>query len=390
MIGYRVHIALLADLSGDLCLTGRGMMASFLSVVERRKQDLFEVGLNVQVTIDDYGGDPLQALAMAQERQGEGAVAIVGPCDSLAVYSLLKGAATIECAVVSPLATATALSSLGASNFFRMTSPDRSRADILVRSVTELFPGRTVFVWAYRDSQWSYSERLKADLIGTLERRGIAWQLDDFSLEEYPSRRPSAKEPLICCGPSIKIVHMIKKLRHAGLRSQIFTFGSNRNLLTPSMRNCITVADVDPEDTNLAIRQEMERVLAGKPAGLSVSVSSLNCAAVLSNLLCRRADQIRMAPVSKVRELIISDLRSSPQDGLLGRFAFSVEGEMIGPEQLAVLQVDRTLGVMRFKHLRLKRKRMAFPRITWSRLILWLLGFLSGIVALIQLVRWIL
>lgn len=389
MTAARFSIALLADLSADLCATGRGMRDSFLSVIERRRPELLAAGLAPQVTVDDYVGNASQALGKARERYQAGAAVIVGPCDSVAVHSLLTAEDIADCAVVSPLATGTALTSLGAQNFFRMTSPDRSRAEILVRSVVELYPGKTIFVYASKDCYWSYSQLLKNDLLAVLERRGISWQASDFVDSEPPSKLPSAKEPIVCCGPSVKVVRLIGKLRHSGVRSQVFTFGSNANLLTACMGNAVTVADVDPEDTNLAVRQEIERAAAEGTLGAGVSVSSLNCAAVLVNLLLRTAEQTRGAEVGELRKLIISDLRSWPQEGLLGRFAFSSDGEMIGPEQLAVLQVSRGLGNLRFRHLGSKRRKRVFPRISWQKLLLWLFGCLSAMVAAIQLIIWL-
>lgn len=356
----RIKIGVLAPLMGRSAQMGLGLVDSVSFILERRKSDLNARGVEIELVTKDDRGDPNRSLRLAKEFDSEDVICVIGPCDSLCAYEILSSQ---ECAspIISPLATATPLTSLGAKNFFRITTPDYVRAETLVRLAAKRYPNKSFWVYSFFDDDKSYSQYLKSDVIKALDKYRCAWHMEEFAPQSTPQRVPSRNEPAIFCSPSTEITRVIPRLKGRGFRSTIFTFGSNSNLLRPELVGTTVVADLDRNDTNEAVREEIERFKTTYDATDDPSISAMNCITLIINYLIGQDESVITANVSDARNLLIEALKTTHQRGLFGPITFTETGELIGLEHLSVLQVSSSRGRISFRHLSSRDRQVAGP-----------------------------
>jgi ABC-type branched-subunit amino acid transport system substrate-binding protein len=346
----KIKIGVLSPLEGRSAQMGVGLVDSVSFVLERRKSDLNTRGIEIELVVKDDRGDPKLSLMLAKEFDDEDVICVIGPCDSSCAYEILDSQECVS-PIISPLATATTLASLGAANFFRITTPDYVRAETLVRLAAKKYPNKCFSVYSFFDNEKSYSQYLKSDVIKALDKYRCTWHMEEFSAHTIPQRIPSHNEPAIFCSPSTEIVRIIPKLKERGFRSSIFTFGSNSNLLKSELVGTTVVADLDRNDTNEAVREEIERFKTTYDATDDPSISAMNCITLIINYLIGQDDSMITGNISEARNLMITALKTTHQRGLFGPITFTDTGELIGSEHLSVLQIASSRGYISFKHL---------------------------------------
>lgn len=346
----KIKIGVLSPLEGRSAQMGIGLVDSVSFVLERRKSDLNARGIEIELVIKDDRGEPKRSLKLAKEFDNEDVICVIGPCDSSCAYEILDSR---ECGspIISPLATATTLTSLGATNFFRITTPDYVRAETLVRLAAKKYPNKCFWVYSFFDNEKSYAQYLKSDVIKALDKYRCTWHMEEFNAHTIPQRIPNRNEPTIFCSPSTEVARVISKLKERGFGSPIFTFGSNSNLLKSELVGTTVVADLDRNDTNEAVREEIERFKTTYDATDDPSISAMNCMTLIINYLIGQDDSIIIGNVSEARNLLITALKTTHQRGLFGPITFTDTGELIGSEHLSVLQVSSSRGYLSFKHL---------------------------------------
>jgi ABC-type branched-subunit amino acid transport system substrate-binding protein len=383
----RIKIGIIGGISGPTLKMGIGFRDSILFIFERMRAEMSEAGIEIDAIVKDDIGNPVRSLSVAQECYEDGCVTILGPCDSACMYEILKLKEIQDCPIITPLATATILGKISAPNFFRMTTPDERRSEMLVGYVNHLYPKQCIHVYAFIDTPHSYSQMLKQDVTRALEKLNCQWYAEDFTTTYDVKRIPKKNEPIILCSPSTEAANLVAKFREKEkLRSQIFTFGSNSNLLAKSLINTIVVADLDRLDTNIDIKNEINRFVSSTKSKGDPSLSTLNCAAMIVNLLVRRAQNVVQADGPSIRKLILDDLRSKPQSGILGMFSFTDKGEMIGPEHLSVLKVASRFRGYSFIHVSPREKPHVQSPISIKQIAKdagWILGIIAAIIAII-------
>jgi ABC-type branched-subunit amino acid transport system substrate-binding protein len=100
---------------------GIGVADSVSFILERRKGSLLTRGIDLELFVLDDEGDTKKSLSLAQQAIQQDIVCVIGPCDSASTYEILNSKSCSSCAFISPLATASILTRLGAPNFFRLT-----------------------------------------------------------------------------------------------------------------------------------------------------------------------------------------------------------------------------------------------------------------------------
>jgi len=353
----QIKVGIVAPLEGRSAKMGAGLVDSARFILERRTGDLNARDIEIELVIKNDLSDPKRSLSLARELDKDDVICTIGPCDSLCAYEVLS-VNDSHSPMITPLATATVLTRLGSSNFFRMTTPDNVRAEVLVRLAAKRFPNKCVQVYSFVDSPKGYSQQLKSDVIMALEKYQCMWRIEEFDAASFPARIPSGNEPAIFCSPSAETTKVIPILQDRGFRSQIFTFGSNSNLLSPNLVGTIVVADLDRSDTNATVREEIERFKTTYVSTDDPSISTMNCMSVIINYLLFQDDTIIRGTTDQARNLLITALRTTHQRGLFGPIAFTETGEMIGSElQLSVLRIAASKKLIQFSHLPSSEKR---------------------------------
>lgn len=345
-----LKLGVIAALTGRSAKMGIGVVDSLRFVLRRKEGQLFSKGLRLDLVVRNDKGDPLLSLQSFRELTREGVFAVVGPCDSACVRSILSEEHAAEVPMITPLATATVLTELGASRFFRVTTPDGIRADMLVRLLRRMHPQRCVFVIAVNDSPFSYSRQLRFDVVKSLDDHGLRWHLEELNSSSLEFQLPEDEQPVVICGPSEDVARIVVNLRRRGSQAPIFAFGSNSNLLLPELSGTIVVADLDREDTNAQVREEIEHFREARISNGDPSLAAMNCMTLLVDALLQGNGFYDM-DLNAIRQSVTNVLRHGPLKGLFGPVAFTDKGEMIGWEHVSVLKISTVQGELAFRSL---------------------------------------
>ena len=350
----KFRLAVLAPMTGTSSGMGIGFYDSVTFIVGRKSPELIANGLEIELLLRDYKSDPLVALNTAVEcAQFNDVIALLGPCDSSCAYEILQNIQNVapDIPLLTPLATASHLTTHGAKNLFRFTTPDYQRAQRLVQYLCTTYPRVSLYLWTLADHQWGYSQGLKRDVIKELLTMHRPYKEEDFSTTALPNELPENNEPVICCSPSADIVRVARFLRCNGVRSQVFSFGSNTNLLVPELKGAVSVADLDRDDTDVKVTELLSGFQTTYRSDSDPSLATMNCISILTSLLIRRIQDVHDAEISAVRTLILDELRSKPQEGVFRNYSFEPNGEMIGHEQICTLIVRKRRFRYFFDHV---------------------------------------
>ena len=381
----QLRIGVVATLSGPNDKLGRGVLrsAEFSAAAYRRRHPQSPIE-PVVVPADDYGSvqGALQAVRQCIE---DGCSAIIGPADSDSMYEVLHAFKTPEIPIVSTIATATDLVGADNSNFFRCTTPDVERCEILLNNLLRLHPVNALKIYARAGTPQSYGQAAKRDLLTVCKKLGIEADAHDFSSGKIEVELPAKKEPFVIAAPSSDGVRLLEHFRLRNRLGQAYSFGSSTNWLTPVARGTIVVCDLDRDDPNLRIRDDLDEFFALNSEEQDPSLTTKNAVYVLcstSELLIQDA----VAPLDHVPPgMLVETLRSGSIRGLFGQLSFSDRGEMLGYEQISLLRVVKRNGGMSFAPLQRNEKPVLYDRKRASR-VLWgafvFIGTLASIVGL--------
>jgi len=384
----KIKIGIIASTTGSNSKAGKGMLESAKYMIDRKCGWLEKKGLSIELVSKDDSSDPFSALSKAQELVDEDCIAIIGPTDSLSLSEILKSGVCENIPVFSTIASASFLSKSGADNFFRFTTPDFIRAEILVRYVRRLYPSSIVYVAALEGSEFSYGQQLKKDVINALEKYNIKWTSFDYVGDGSGFKVPANSEPIIACGPSASVVSLARKSRLERVRSQFFVFGSNSNLLDDSLVNTIVVCDLDREDANPIARDEIDHFSAKYSETSDPDLSTMNAISTLCNVLSENSNSIASAELPLKRFQLLNILKSGVHKALLGQISFSESGEMAGYENISVLRVAKQKSKYMFFPVYREERALLQDNGWWKDkiiLILTIVGSIASIASLIYI-----
>jgi ABC-type branched-subunit amino acid transport system substrate-binding protein len=383
-----VKIGIIASTTGQNFKAGKGMLDSARYMIERKYGWLEKKGILVELVVKDDNSDPLTALNRAQELVNEDCIAILGPTDSLSLREILISGICENIPVFSTIASATFLSKLGVDNFFRFTTPDFIRAEILVRYVRRLYPLVPVFIGALEGTEHSYGQQLKKDVINALEKYNMKWTSFDFVNDGSGFKSPVSNEPVIACGPSASIKVLASQMRIEKVRSQFFAFGSNSNLLDESLVNAIVVCDLDREDANPIARDEIDHFSAKYAETSDPDLSTMNAISTLCNVLAENSESITSAELPLKRFQLLNLLKSGVHKALLGQISFSESGEMAGYENISVLKVSKFKSKYMFCPVEREERPLLQENDWWKNKVIQAIGIIGSTCSIISLIVW--
>lgn len=383
----RLRIGIITSLTGVRSQVGSGHRDSLQFVHNRRHSEFDKLGYELELLIKDDRSDKDSGVELARECLQAGCCAIFGPPDTESMYKILNSTDVCNIPIICTLATASILSHVGSNGLLRVTTPDHVRADMLVRHVRNLYPGKFVYVYTLADSRFSYSQQIKNDVALALEKYVMQWKSEDFD-ESYSLKSfPDHSSPVIICAPSRYVANLASVLRKNKIRSQVFTFGSNTNLLTASLNNCITVCDLDREDGNPVARDEMEHFSRIYREPTEPSLSTMNGYHLLLNVIKHNIDRLRpLSNITQMRLELLNHMKAKAHEGLLGPISFTQNGEMAGNEHISVLRVVSERGKMFFSKLKRTERPLVYQKTWTTKQILLLLSIVGSVASIVSLI----
>ncbi|MDO6746527.1 ABC transporter substrate-binding protein [Gilvimarinus sp. 1_MG-2023] len=382
----QVKIGIIASKSGANAKAGRGMLDSAQYMIDRKAGWLEKKGIFLELVVKDDSSLASTAVEKAKELVAEDCLVIIGPTDSLAMREILESEVCSNIAVFSTISSATFLSNNGHKNFFRFTTPDSIRAEILVRYVKRIYPGSLVYVAAQEGHELSYGQQLKKDVINSLEKYSVKWTHFDFNNDSEPKGMPSENEPTIACGPSASVKELAKIYRDRGIRSQFFAFGSNTNLLDDVLINTIVVCDLDREDVNPIARDEIDHFQAIFRDTADPDLSTMNAVVTFCNVLYENQDSVLVPELPARRYQLLNTLNSGVHKALLGSISFSDTGEMAGYENISVLKVSKLKGKYYFSQIDREEKPLLQDSKWWKNNMVLAISIIGSIASIGSLV----
>ena len=387
----RIKIGIIASLTGRNSKAGKGMLDSASYMIEKKCGKLEKKGISIELVVKDDSSDSSSSVSKAKELVEEDCLAIFGPTDSHTFRKILNSGVCENIPVFSTIASATYLSKLEVENFFRFTTPDFIRAEILVRSVRRLYPNSLVHVGALEGAELSYGQQLKKDVINALEKYNIKWVSFDYDGDGDGGnfKEQSNDEPIIACGPSASIVSLALKVREKYKRSQFFAFGSNTNLLHDSLIHTIVVCDLDREDTNPIARDEIDHFSAQYSENSDPDLSTMNAISTLCNVLAENSKTIASSELPSARFNLLNILKTGAHKALIGQVSFTESGEMAGYENILLMRVAKKKGKYMFSPLDREEKALLQDKRWWkdkAKKVLTIVGSIASIMALMWVI----
>lgn len=344
-ISRTCKIGVICSLSGKYQGTGQGYLESVRFAIEKLTiENGNQNPITYELVVKNDNSVTGQAADLYQQCVDEGCLCVLGPNDSAIAHEILLQSPNATVPLFLPLASSSFLSGVNNSIFFRTTSSDYHRCKILTDVICEEYKGKKIHIYAYAGSVYSYAQGLKNDIIRVLENRGMEYSVEDFDEVSLPSKLPPKKTPVIVCAISKHAVMLARHLRENRVFNQIYTFGSNTNLLHTSLLNSIVVCDLDRNDTNMYVRNIL-RDFHNRYNEKNPSLSTINIIYVIHDYLKKKNfDSTQTLDFN-------NELKKNTYEGLLGDCSFSREGEYIGKEQLSTLIIRRKKRQFQFSIL---------------------------------------
>lgn len=376
-----LKIGVVTTLSGAKEHIGRGILASVR--FGWRKASGGEVPFEI-VAADDRGG-AYDAIAATQHCMDEGCSLIIGPADSDSMHAVLQEDRFRSVPILVTLATSTDLANQNARNFFRLTTPNRTRAELLLLQIAKMYPGATVEVYVSEGSEQSYSQSLKRDVVSVAHELGISIRVHDFSSGRVRCAKPPRAAPILICAASATAVILLAHFRSKGCTNQAFSFGSNTNFLTEVAVGTVVACDLDRNDANPKIKGWLEEFDAHYPDEKDPSLPSMNAGFVAHQLVARHG--IPQGDITRYREELLTLLHSETFDGLLGPMRFSPKGELLGFEQITLSRISRIKRGFGFVAIRAAERPLKSKQWTTLQIasaIISVIGAITGVVGAVQ------
>ena len=384
----KIRFGVIASLSGTNKKIGDGYVKSAEYVIERRLVEFKKLGYDLELIAKDDKNNSNIVEELAIDLVKQDCIAILCPTDTESTFQILKSDKIDNIPLICSFSTATFLSEQGNTNFFRFTTPDSIRAEILVRYVRKLYPDSFVYTYALEDSEYSYSQQLSHNIIESLEKYAIKWVVFSFNREIEEVEYPEKGSPIIICSPSYHAVKLTQTLRKFGFNNQIFTFGSNSNLLQRELEGCIVVCDLDREDSNPIAREELDHFSKIYKDQHDPSISTINAMHSVLNSFKEYLTQTDDIEIPQLRFSFKNHLRSKISKGIFGPVSFSQEGEMAGNEHISVMKVSVINRKIRFMPVNRDEKAYYYKNVSFAKWPIIILSILGSIASIVSLIAW--
>lgn len=378
-----VRLGIIATLNDGTNKTGTGIVTSIKATLEQRQEEFARHGLAVELIETDDFGDAGEAMRAAERYLKSGCLAVFGPSDSAAMWSVLDNKKLKSLPKLATFATATNLSSTEGNGFFRFTASDAARVERILHTLEELDPNaRQIAVYSLIAPESSYSQGLRRDVVRLARERGLEVEEIGFSIPPKvacPAKRDIAT---IICAPSAQAVALIEELRRQWYRGKIFAFGSNANFLkSEKTAGTVLVADLDRQDDDSTIRRRIAAHRARFPHETDPSLGSMSAAEAIASILLSRPPSTWSDPAAG-RKALITALRSGPANGIAGPIVFTSAGEPVGHQSLSILCVKNSRGHLHFMPLR-GNDTPRLPNVTMKK-VLFYGGGIATVLSIVQ------
>lgn len=376
---YRIGV--IAALTGPKEHIGKGILNCVNFVI---KEKFSSNGLQVELHVEDDCGQAYDAVNAMRRCISRGCIAVIGPGDSDSMHALLKLKEFSEVPILTTLATGTDLAEVAAGNFFRVTTPNVRRVELLFLEIVRMYPNTSVDVYASSGSPESFSQSLKRDVISVADSLHVEIRVHDFSTGRINCVLPQKKSPVVICAQSAAAVALLKHLRAHRAYAQCFSFGSNTNFLARAAVGTVVVSDLYRGDANPKVKQLLEEFSQSWPEEKDPSLSSMNAAYVLLQACALLPSG---ETIDKARKTMLHLLRNNRFQGLFGPLRFDTDGEMLGYENICLSRVRRTWRGYGFSAVQEHEHPVYYHRINVFAVvstIIAIVGAITGVISVIQ------
>lgn len=381
-------IGLIASLSGSKERIGRGVLRSFEFTLEEQRTRLGAEAPRVELVVADDRGQVFDALRAMQHCADRSCLAVIGPGDSDSFQAIAADARFHGIPLIATLATGSDLGLADRGNFFRFTTPNNARAELLLLQAHRMMPKAKLEVFVLSGAPETYSQSLKRDVLAVAAEHGLTCEVQDFSAGVIDVKLPSKAAAIVICAPSAAAVDLLRHLRRKGANNQAFGFGSNTNFLASDASGLIVVCDLDRYDANPKVRRRLEQFAAKYPVERDPSLPSMNAAGVILSALHELRDELSALPLGEARSRFAAHLASETFDGLFGPLSFTRRGEMAGFEQIVLSRVRKVSGGYTFSALRDREKPIRHRRSSAAELFASGIGIVGAVTGLVGVVQW--
>lgn len=384
----KISIGLIASLSGSKERIGRGVLRSFEFTLDEQRARLGAEAPEVELIVADDRGQVFDALRAMQDCAEKSCLAVIGPGDSDSFQAIVSDPRFDSIPLIATLATGSDLGLGARGNFFRFTTPNIARAELLVLQAHRMMPKAKLEIFALSGAAETYSQSLKRDVLAVAAEHKLACEVQDFSAGVIDVRLPAKSAAIIICAPSAAAVDLLRHLRRKRVNNQVFGFGSNTNFLASDANGLIVVCDLDRYDANPKVRRRLEQFAAKYPVERDPSLPSMNAAGVVLSALHDLRDELAALPLNAARSRFAAHLASETFDGLFGPLSFTRRGEMAGFEQIVLSRVRKISGGFTFAALRDQEKPIRYRRASVAELFASGIGVVGAVTGLVGVVQW--
>ena len=309
-------------------------------------------------------------------------VALIGPNDSESMHVLLDADALPPLPLFSTIATNTGLARHGNSSFIRLTTPNDRRAEMLLRKVTKLHPGRQIELYSATGLPESFSQALKHDLLSKARHLQLNYREQDFSIGQIDIELPAKNAPIVIAAVSADAVALLRFLRQRGATNQAFSFGSHTNWLTKEAVGTIVVCDLDRHSADDILRHHLDEFCSRHPSSMNPSIPTMNAGHLVVRTIAMHQQRF-LGDVAEKRTALLQLLRGGDTlPGLLGPLVILPSGEMAGYEQIALQRVCAHRGGYSFKSVEHNEKPIVYEKRSVTKQMIYWIGFISAVCGL--------
>ena len=171
-----IVIGLIAPLTGPVAAYGEQVKNGAQVAVDEINKKGGILGEKVVLKIADDAGEPKQGVSAANQLVGEGVRFVVGPVTSGVAVPASDVLAENGVLMVTPTATAPALTSRGLTNILRTCGRDDQQAEVAAKYVAEHFKGKRI---AILNDKGQYGKGLADAFKATLNKDGVTEVMDE-------------------------------------------------------------------------------------------------------------------------------------------------------------------------------------------------------------------
>lgn len=384
----KIVIGLITTLSGPKERIGRGILTSFEYIFSLHQQNLNSAKVPIELLVEDDRGKVHDAIRAMDRCMAADCALVIGPGDSDSFEALANERRFTQIPIIATFATATDITSDERRNVFRFTTPNDSRAELLLLQIRRLMPDARLEIYTEDGAPETYSQSIKRDVVAIAQRLNFEYREHSFSTGILKVQKPPRKAAIVICAASAAGVALLKTMRSSNIKNQAFGFGSNSNWLVADAENLIVVCDLDRNEANPRVRQYIDGFFEKHPDLNDPSLPTMNAAYILSQVFSSIAPRLGSMSVEEARKGIIESLRQSTFSGLFGPVAFAPQGEMAGFEQVVLSRVRKLSKGYAFTSLRDRERAQSFQKHSLGSIASAIIGFIGALTGLIGVIQY--